>query len=391
MHSMINRITRLLLYWVVMALLLTASGCMGNPRSETIVIPESEADQPAVGANVGKLFQVKTIYPLEKWFAKFEVLGWTNEEEIVGYASDNVPSGSPYDGLQLLAPPFDQPKQLTASLNAGKDLLSLSPDGRLIASLSDSKNGYSLELQSVDGRQNYSIDEPVPKQPQRLFSRNLRWSNDSRYLSYLVLGDRRDQLNLVVYNVRQGSFKQLALQGMPDMKNSASAVLSEDGNRLLIDNGRLVSLAELNDDGRFVVRYDHASTQNGCFWVDANRFIFLGADGTLFQYDSRNGELTVLLEKIVSFSLSPDRKMIAYTQNDGDIIYAGKLQGNNLLSQTAVYQGFVPSLMKWSIGNGELLVAGSKPFNRTEIVPAPVSELEGTIALHGFIIDFQDK
>ncbi|MCK9861206.1 hypothetical protein [Paenibacillus sp. ATY16] len=391
MRSKIKRFTHVRLYLVLAALLLTASGCTGNPRSDTIVIPESEAGQPTIGASIGKAFQVKTIYPLEEWFDKFAVLGWTNEEELVGYNSGSVPSGSPYDGLQLLAPPYNRLNQLTTSLNAGKDILSLSPDGKLLAYLSESENGHSLILLPVDGSAGKSIEEPV--QPQRLFSRNLRWSNDSRYLSYLVLGDRRDQLNLVVYNVRQGSSKQLALQGMPDMKNSASAVLSEDGNRLLIDNGTLVSMAALNDEGRFEVIYDHPSTMNGCFWVDANRFIFLGTDGTLFQYDSRNGELTVLLEKIVSFSLSADRKMIAYTQNDGEIIYVGKLQGNNLLSQTAVYQGFVPSLMKWSIGNGELLVAGSKPFTRAaqEIAPAPVSEQESSHALHGFIIEFQDK
>ncbi|WP_435171992.1 hypothetical protein [Paenibacillus glycanilyticus] len=390
MRCKIKRKARFRLYLVLAALLLTVSGCMGNPRSETIVIPDSEAGQPTVGASVGKAFQVKTIYPLGKWFDKLGVLGWTNEEELVGYYSGSVP-GSPYDGLQLLAPPYNELKRLTTSLNAGQDLLSLSPDGKQLARLSKSGNGYSLILIPVDGSTSKSIEGPV--QTQRLFSRSLQWSSDNRYLSYLALGDRRDQLSLVVCDVRQGTSKQVPLQGMSDMKNSASAALSEDGGLLLIDNGTLVSMAKLNDEGRFEVIYDHPSAMNGSFWIDANRFIFLGADGTLFQYDSRNGELTVLQEKIASFSLSADRERIAYTQNDGEIIYVGKLQGNNLLSQTAVYQGFVPSLMKWSIGNGKLLVAGSKPFGRAaqENVPAPVSEQEGPHDLNGFIIDFQDK
>ncbi|ACT01775.1 hypothetical protein [Paenibacillus sp. JDR-2] len=393
MHSKNKRITHLLLFLVLMALIIIASGCMGNPRSETIVIPESEGGQPAVGASVGKVFQVKTIFPLEEWSDKFEVLGWTNEENLVGYYRGSLPSGSTYDGLQLIAAPYDRLKQLTASLNAGKDLFSLSPDGKLLAGLSESGDGYSLILLSVDGRTSKSISEPMEKQ-RRLLSQTLQWSGNSRYLSYLVLGDDSDPLSLVEYDIQQGTSKQLPLQGISDIKNIVSAELSEDGNRLLIDNGRLVTMASLNEDGRFVVQYDHPSGANGSTWVDANRFIFLGADGTLFQYDNRNGELSVLLEKIVSYSLSPDRETIAYTQSEGDIIYVGKLQGNNLLSQTAVYQGFVPSLMNWSLSRGKLLVVGSKPFARAAAeasAPAPESEREGLQDLHAFIIEFEDK
>lgn len=368
-------------------LLLMTTGCMGNPRSETIVIPETESEKPANEASLGKEFQVKTIYPLPVSSAS-ELLGWTNGEAVIGYLEDNVPQKAPSNRIQLFVPPYEQSKQLASTTNIDMKILGLSPDGKMIAGLSESGKGTSLTLVNLDGSQIKPIPDSSIDKQRSLHSRILHWSNNSRFISYLVAGNSRGQLNVVVYDVVEGAAKQYPLLGFSLADRSTSVMLSNDGSSVLIEDGNLVTMAKRNGDGSFVVHYDHPSGNGGSTWIDDDRFMFLGADGTLFQYDHRNGELSVLLEKVGSFSVSPDRKLIAYTRNNEEAVYAGKLQGNNVLYQTAVYQGIVPYQMMWSLSDGALLVDGSKSQAATaqEIAPAPAADQE---RLRTFVIQFQ--
>ncbi|CAM3239506.1 PD40 domain-containing protein [Paenibacillus lupini] len=368
-------------------LLLMTTGCMGNPRSETIVIPETESEKPANEASLGKEFQVKTIYPLPV-SSSSELLGWTNGEAVIGYLEDNVPQIAPSNRMQMFVPPYEQSKQLAGTTNIDLKILSLSPDGRKIAGLSESGKGTSLTLVNLEGGQVKPIADSSNGIQRTLHSRILLWSNNSRFISYLVTGNSQGQLNVVVYDVVEGTTKQFPLPGFSLENRSASVMLSNDGSSVLIEDGNLVTMAKRNGDGSFVVQYDHPSGNGGSTWIDDDRFMFLGADGTLFQYDHRNGELSVLLEKVGSFSVSPDRKLIAYTRNNEEAVYAGKLQGNNVLYQTAVYQGIVPYQMLWSLSDGALLVDGSKSQAATaqEIAPAPAADQE---RLRTFVIQFQ--
>ncbi|MGO4110022.1 hypothetical protein [Paenibacillus sp. YAF4_2] len=368
-------------------LLLMTTGCMGNPRSETIVIPETESEKPANEASLGKEFQVKTIYPLPV-SSSSEFLGWTNGEAVIGYFEDNVPQIAPSNRMQLFVPPYEQSKQLAGTTNIDLKILSLSPDGRMIAGLSESGEGASLTLVNLEGGQVKPIADSSNDIQRTLLSSILHWSNNSRFISYLVTGNSQGQMNAVVYDVVEGTTKQFPLPGFSLADRSASVMLSNDGSSVLIEDGNLVTMAKRNGDGSFVVQYDHPSGNGGSTWIDDDRFMFLGVDGTLFQYDHRNGELSVLLEKIGSFSVSPDRKLIAYTRNNEEAVYAGKLQGNNVLYQTAVYQGIVPYQMMWSLSDGALLVDGSKSHAATaqEIAPAPAADQE---RLRTFVIQFQ--
>ena len=80
----------------------------------------------------------------------------------------------------------------------------------------------------------------------------------------------------------------------------------------------------------------------------------------MYVYDRRNHELSILLEKVDSFEFSQDRKYVAYSQNGEDTIYAGKLQGKNVLSAEPIYHGVIPSKMYWSSDHRRLLVNGRK-------------------------------
>ena len=120
-----------------------------------------------------------------------------------------------------------------------------------------------------------------------------------------------------------------------------------------------------------MIRYEHPLGKADAFdWLNPNQFLFVDGDKSLNVYDRRNESVTRLLEGITQFKLSPDKKTIAFIRND-DTVYAGQLQGNNVLNEKAIYKGFIPSDLIWSQDHENLLITGWKPYNR-EPQPAPM-------------------
>lgn len=106
--------------------------------------------------------------------------------------------------------------------------------------------------------------------------------------------------------------------------------------------------------------------------------------GNLYEYDQRNGELSVVLERVTAFEFSADKRFIAYKLQDEDIIYVGKMQGRNVLYNEPVYHSILPLNMKWSPDNTSLFMQGSKIYANPNIVPNDVSVEEPV-----FIIEFE--
>lgn len=115
-----------------------------------------------------------------------------------------------------------------------------------------------------------------------------------------------------------------------------------------------------------------------------DQLAFLGRGGNLYEYDQRNGELSVVLERVTAFEFSADKRFIAYKLQDEDIIYVGKMQGRNVLYNEPVYHSILPLNMKWSPDNTSLFMQGSKIYANPNIVPNDVSVEEPV-----FIIEFE--
>ncbi|REE55420.1 hypothetical protein A8990_16912 [Paenibacillus taihuensis] len=383
MTKMSSRIVLILLAAII---LLVSIGCMSNPRSETIIISNTEEDQMSDGDS-GQSFRVSTIYRLTDSAATdMQTLGWSGKSNLIGLSAAS--GGSMETGLrvQQLAPPYEQFKPMDSML-PDYNWFALSPDGTRIAYLVKSKTGNALAFLSLSNGKTVQINAPLNAQYQ-LSSRNLKWSANSRFVSYLVRGEGRGNMQIVVFNVKEETAMYLQLTGLRDFGEVKMVGLSEDGSRALIDTGNMVEMAERVGD-EFTVRYDHPSRDEESAWVNENQFAFLGADGTLFQYDCRNGELAVLLEKVDSFEISADRKLIAYTQNEKDTIFAGRLQGNNVLYQEAVYQGVYPVRMSWSPDDSALLVDGRRRSAAAAEQSQAAPETAPPARLLPFIIQFQ--
>jgi hypothetical protein len=367
---MSKKITFLLASIVLTGFLLT--GCMRDQRPQTIIIPDTEEDREQSQTN--GLFEVKTIFRLpEDIWRSGSVLGWYGPDELLRFAQDRV-SGQT---LESLAAPFESGEKLF-SLDKKTAILGLSPDGRYAVSYgTDSDGSSSLQLISLaDQSEKVVVDKTASSE---FLSKWFMWSDNNRFLSYVTSDDRMTDVTVNLYDSESGELRHYAMPGGGKENFSATVKFSDDGKTALIING-YSDRPELTigtwKGGKFSALYQHElAGGTPAAWINSDQAAFIGRDGTLYAYDPRNDAIAILLERADTFQLSPDRKYIAYTKNQ-DTIYAGKLQGNNILNQKSLYQGVIPWQMAWSLDNGELLVQGQKTY---AILPGKQEAREGEV------------
>ncbi|MBB6637096.1 hypothetical protein [Cohnella thailandensis] len=372
---------------IAFLLLLPLTGCFGRSGYETIVISGTEFEQEM--SEPGSPFQVQTIFRLpETLDSRTEWLGWLNEEDLAGLLPDDggraAEEAHRPNLLQRLAPPYDSPVPLVRAADYPPGMLQLSPDGQWLAGLA----GKEFTLTAIPNQDVQRVDVNL-NPSQEISSRTLRWSANDQYVSFMAAENGSNQAWIMVYDRTKGELQPIPINGNHKIEQPASVVLSDDGNRALIDDGTKVFMAKRNGTD-FELQYDHASGATDSVWVDDDRFLFLGQDGTLYQYDDRNRDLSILLEKVGFFSLSPDRKSIAYTQLEKESVFAGKLQGNNILYLKSVYQGVIPEQLIWNRGGGALLIDGSKWYvSSDQTVPMPVPPESGVAQRQTLVVIFR--
>ncbi|TVX93748.1 WD40 repeat domain-containing protein [Paenibacillus agilis] len=355
---------RNLIVWSgILSLLVTLlSGCSAGPQTETIIMPSKE--EINIVGQTSSPFQVKNIYRLPYEFTSSgQLLGWSSSDSVI--ASFKTESVS--EGLQLkrLTYPFEQ-SQIMSKIKMDDSQIILSPDGKYLAMRSSSVSGDSLKLLSLeDGK-----ETEIAKFSNRIFVQDISWSNNSRYLGYLTIdpsGGEKDSLRL--YDMESRTSKIVELKDMTEGNSPISIHVSDDGRSVLFtmlpdqSGKRTLLLGEISHN-KMEKQFTRPSAGEQSAWISSDQFVFLGYDGTLYEYDRRNGALSVILERVSSFKLSHDKKKIAYSLYDENIIYVGTLQGRNVLSNGPVYHGIVPTNMYWSLDNKKLLIQGQS--NSTE-------------------------
>ncbi|MBB6734282.1 hypothetical protein [Cohnella zeiphila] len=340
------------------------SGCSRGVKSETVVIPDSAGD---LSSSTGREpFEVKTIYRLQgtepdRW------LGWTDDRTLLG-ASGNSERA---ETLTELGTPYDTGRK-ALDLGSGESALALSPDGSAVVTLASANGSVSLSLVRLSDGGRTPIDSLHGSQ---LLSRQATWSDNGRYVSYLAQDDQDSAAYLGVYDTVQGGLNRYGLPDWQKLNKLAPIKLADDGASALTsswsETGEKVLLLAREGDA-YAIRYEHSMSGADSFdWLNPNQFLFTDGDDSLCVYDKRNGSLSLLLGGISRFKLSPDKKTIAYIRNE-DAVFAGQLQGNNVLNEKTVYQGVIPSGLIWSPDHESLLVSGWKPYGRdTQPMPVP--------------------
>jgi hypothetical protein len=367
-------------------MVLLLSGCFSGPETETIVIPGIE--EVSTDDQGTRPFQVKKIYRLPDGFTSAgRLLGWSSSSSVVASFKNMSLPGRMM--LKRLNYPYEKSEQIPG-IHPDDSEVMLSPDGKHISEISMSAAETTLKLISLpDGK---ASEVAKFRMRDQLFLQDVAWSSNSKYLAYLVIDPSQNGSDsLRLYNIGTQTSRIYQLKDFPKGERDTllSINVSDDGRGVLFtvypydQPGRTYMMMGTVAGSDIELQYKHQIGREENAWITNDQFVFLGTDGTLYEYDRRNSELSVLLEKVGSFAFSHDKKSIAYSLHDQDIIYAGKMQGKNILYNEPVYHGILPTEMYWSPDNSSLLIHGQKLFS-----PSQVTHTDSTDR-QSFIIEFQ--
>ncbi|QII49617.1 WD40 repeat domain-containing protein [Bacillus paralicheniformis] len=361
---------------VLLFLAIIVSSYNVGKRSETIIIPSGEDNH--VGDQKTRPFQVNTIYRLPK---AGQLLGWSSPDSVVGFFKGDGTSERTARSLQRLSSPYEK-AEIVKGIESNMSNLKMSPDGKRIAGVNLGLSKASMLLFSpANGKKTEIASISASNE---VYVQDVSWSNNSRYVCYLVLdAGQGNQTSLRVYDTASGTLKTYTLNDFAE-KNSLTGVN-------ISDNGRDFLLTELQrsdeygirmgtiDGNRIKIQDKRLDSRGGPVWLNNDQFVFLDTGETLYEYDRRNGELSALLEKVTVFKFSNDLKKIAYSLKDEDNIYAGKLQGKNILYEEPIYHGTIPSEIYWSPDGNSLLVSAQYQYPSMESASARFLEEQAYI------------
>lgn len=382
---------RMSAFAVLLLILLLLSGCMQETRSETIIIPDTGAASATGGNEV--FFDVKTIYRvLDKNTDYGRPLGWIDPSSLIGLFGEQTQTPS----LDRIDAPYDSHLKLRNSdVKAG--FMAISPDSRFVASVAPEAGSYDLKLVSLTDQKETVIDQLQPIQLRSFMS---SWSNNSRYLIYASKLSEKGGVQIKVYNTEDNTTKSYTVQGWTPADTLISIYVANDAQTAAIirqSNKRTFVEFGTWSGSELASQYEHlAAPDSQVEWIHNDQIAFMGNEGTLYAYDRRNAALSILLEGINAFRLSPDRKSVAYTQ-EKDTVYAATLYGNNVLNKTQLFKGTVPTLIEWGPDNGRLLLSGWKSYEldpqRSTAAPAPApaeaAEIRPkSVGMQHFVIEF---
>ncbi|MEC0204743.1 hypothetical protein P4H39_19240 [Paenibacillus lautus] len=358
------RYKRFKLCYALALILLT--GCASGLQSETVIIPGTESDQAVDEGS--RPFQVKTIYRIPESKDDGELLGWSSSESVIGLLYETGAADVAKLILQRYSPPYDRADHLF-EIQMNKLSYQLSPNGKYVSGIAKTDEGVLLQLIAYPGGEEESL-EATTDANQQLWFVEPAWSDSSRFISYIVMESDKRQSSIGIYDTETEAARVYRLKGLETESLPMKVIVSDDGKMALIvldEYGQdlRIALGTVNGNG-IDVQYEHEVGTDQAAWLNNDQFVFLGTEGTLYVYDRRNHELSILLENVDSFEFSRDRKYVAYSQNGEDTIYAGKLQGKNILSAEPIYHGVIPSKMYWSPDHRRLLVKGRKNYSKEQ-------------------------
>ncbi len=354
--------------FTVLLIMLLLSACSREPVTDTIIIPDT--NQTPLENSSSKPVQVKTIYRVPDYFSNIgRILGWSAQNAII--ASFN---SSEKVRLEQLPYPFENAKAVDSIDRVSYDSV-VSPDGKYMCEISFLPDQTIVQLLSIqDGKKTL-----VSKwSDSTAYIQNVSWSANSQYISYLVnrSSDREQKgLNSTVhiYNMSTQKDNSYQLSGFQQKDTLIRADVANNGTSVLLqsyqtqhEQKKVVTMTEVSGN-TLDIQYEREISGDHVSWINNDQFVFPGSDGSLYEYDRRNGELSVILDHVLSFAFSNDCKNIAYTSlQDPNIIYVGKIQGRNILHQEAVYRGISASALYWSPNGKRLLIQGAKPWDTAQ-------------------------
>ncbi|MNJ36007.1 hypothetical protein D3C77_307780 [compost metagenome] len=212
------------------------------------------------------------------------------------------------------------------------------------------------------------VIEDLPSKP--LERGILRWSNNSRYISYVKSDSDNKSAIIVVYDVSLSNKNEYVLLNIERDELILEAKISDDGQYALIVKYRnkqaftdLVLGSLTGSDIASVFEQRLSGGGDNYDFMNDDQIVFIGQDSELILFDRRNESSTILLEQIDTFALSRDRKSIAYSKK-WDTVYVAAVQGNRVMNMKPIYKGVIvfSCRMFWSADNKKLLIGGNEAY-----------------------------
>ncbi|MED1017047.1 WD40 repeat domain-containing protein [Bacillus atrophaeus] len=343
----------IILSGVLLLFLIFVFSYNAGKKSETIIIPNKEESHVDDDRNSGS-FQVKKIYRLPK---ADQLLGWSSSNSIVGFFKGDDTTEHQAHDLQRLSFPFEKPETMK-SFDSDTTNLKMSPDGKSIVGLTMSSDKTSLHLLSLTNNKKKKIASFASSKD--VYVQDVSWSNNNKYICYLAIdAAKKGKTAVNIFDIESGTLKTYPLKDSDEKESLTAVSISDDGRSLLLTmlHGQQYRIMTGTISGDSItIRNKRQNSYGEPVWLNNDQFVFLGTGETLYEYDLRNSELSVLLENVAVFKISNDRKKIAYSLYDKDNTYAGKLQGKNILYAEPIYHGTNPSGIYWSPDGNNLLV-----------------------------------
>ncbi|WP_010268305.1 hypothetical protein [Paenibacillus senegalensis] len=389
----------------IFALIVLLLASCGAPRSETIIMDDTES--PAAEEEDAP-FTVQTIYSilegtesddsLDKELDTVHPLGWLDTNSLLSLAV-RYRYGEVY--LGRINEPYVAVQNLHELHTAWKHVplsgVVLSPDRSYVSYINRVGQALNLHLYSLEDGGNKQLEATIDE---HTFNMRMSWSNNSRFLSF-VSGNESRALQLHVYDSKEDSMASYTLPVHQDGYLTFAAVSNNGEEAVIVKRSLQHSVLEWGslEEGTFTAHYRHPINDEGWVeWLHDDQIAFVGADNTLYSYDQRNGLLSIVLTDIQRFRLSADRKLIAYTQGD-DLVYAGRIYGNNVVQTTPIYRGIDAYHMVWGPDNSKLLVSGPKyhhyqrPMDPRALDPKPAEpraqDFIETLYYQNLVIEFK--
>ncbi|MCR8631787.1 hypothetical protein [Paenibacillus radicis (ex Xue et al. 2023)] len=379
---MIKQILKFIVPYVIFGLVL--SGCSGELKTKTIIIPDSEESNPI--QTVNEDFVVNKIYKLmEEDTSNGDILGWADKEQVLGVFGRKDKERS----LERIDYSYNS-RQKLINIAANTEVENVSPNGVYLVKTAANEDGQrKLLLHNLTDNKEDVITEIVKT---NIRTNPVTWSNNSRFVASLQWDRNKAETKLIIYDVISRSANELLFPNRNERDMIYNVKVSDDGKSVLLMKfadgqtyvvyGKLVGSEMAN-------QYEQPVNSEGSFdFINDDQIMFVGQKGTLYLYDIRNANTTILLDQIGSFGLSSDRKYIAFSKGR-ESIYVAKLQGNTVVNEIEIYKGMIPFQMNWSKDNKKILIYGWRSYGPLPVaVPRPA--LTTTPERNGpFIIEFK--
>ncbi|MGH4119168.1 hypothetical protein [Clostridium sp.] len=335
-------------------------GCNNKGKEKTIIIPEKKTQ----GID-SKIFETAKIVKIKQGMT---TRGWVDKNNILLLAEKSSEDNSSeylnegiHKWLEVRKADFNTNNYENIIKNKIVMDAAISPDKSKIAYIESLKRLKSFEDTKQVIVKNLSTGKETFITSLNRVS-DFNWSNNSRYLSIVKTN------MLVIYDTSTDKVREFNINGFVTRIKSTQAKLSNDGNHVLINSNLDLYLFDVSGDSITFANKEElektkivSSNYYSFQFYDNTKILYTAGKGeitALYTYDMNTGKKNPIMDDVVEFSISPNKKNIAYYKHIATLISVGCFDGTSITNDTIVFKGRSEGALWWNDDNNKILFYG---------------------------------